>query len=71
MYNSDLQYIILQKLIQILLYERKKAARNGIGQPIFECCFLGKWHWFVKKRHLLIIKTASCELHLKSCIFAL
>lgn len=55
MYNSDLQYIILQKLIQILLYERKKAARNGIGQPIFECCFLGKWHWFVKKRHLLII----------------
>ena len=49
MYNSDLQYIILQKLIQILLYERKKASRNGIGQPIFECCFLEKWHWFVKK----------------------
>ena len=44
MYNSDLQYIILQKLIQILLYERKKAARKGIGQPIFEVAFWGKWH---------------------------
>lgn len=34
MYNSDLQYIILQKLIQILLYERKKAVRN-ISDSLF------------------------------------
>ena len=42
MYNTDLQYILSLTHYHILLFGKENDAKNSVGHPVFNHCFLGK-----------------------------